>query len=96
VTPEWMGVRDVAAELGISALQAGHLIRRLRVPVILPTVNFMRTARFRRADFRRLLEASLAPVPAPAPPPPRTSPGKAARATCAPSGDRDRLLNWKP
>jgi hypothetical protein len=94
VTPEWMGVRDVAAELGITPCQAGHLIRRLRVPVILPTANFLRTARFRRADFRRLLEASLAPIPAP--PPSRQALMKAVRATCATSGDRDRLLNWKP
>ena len=90
--PEWIGVAEVAAELGITPRKAWGTIKRLKVPCLLTASDPLRDARFRRSAWERARDADLAavetdhhgharPAAADDPPPAPT-----------PSGGLDRLL----
>jgi hypothetical protein len=62
VSPDvYIGVDQVASELGLTKRQAWELVRKLAVPCLGPTRNMMDRARFRRADYETRLAQSLSP-----------------------------------
>jgi hypothetical protein len=61
---EWIGVAEVAADLNLPVRVAWELVKRLRVPM-LPGLNTMARARFKRADWAEALERSKAPAISP-------------------------------
>lgn len=84
-TIEWIGVSQVAAELGLTDREAWELVKRLGVPCVGPTRDCMRKARFTRADWEQARDASKRP------PTPRVSaraPRKAQRPVVAGPGIR--------
>jgi hypothetical protein len=82
---EWIGVAEVAAEMKLPERVCWELLRRLRVPM-LPGLNTMARARFKRADWAEALERSKAPAPERAISAPAGAP-VSAKVAKAPAGD---------
>jgi hypothetical protein len=78
---EWIGVADVAAELGITPRQAWHLIGRLGVPCLWTVRNTVKGARILRRDWEACRDRSKAP------PEPRAARGAAAVPPPPAAGD---------
>ncbi|MEW4569341.1 hypothetical protein AB1L88_15860 [Tautonia sp. JC769] len=102
---DWIGVDQVAEQLGYSRREAWELVKRLGVRCVGPTRGVMSRARFLRSDFDDALVRSLAPAGGVEPEPgpeidpkaePRTTQSRRRRGA-APEGGPDHLPrgSWK-